>query len=472
VPHAHHFLERLDRVTRLQTDFALSLYRDEAAVRFVLDHVRLPEDAERVALSLDDPDEGPFVIVTRSGAFVTCLARGMHAHLPTIARGQLDALLAKVADQRARLELAQRELRSDEDEEDLFLRVLNRGSRFAREDFRALSAFGGLFELAPYTLMVDLAAEAVRTRSAMAHGAHRVTRMRPGTAKALEKEDRITWAVAHLMVFAGAGERAQRDKIVELALEKQSPTYLCAAQAGTTFLLRGAWAAARFGKALIPTYKKMLANPVEGIGLLDAALSLGAIGLRHRGAMAQARGALEDHVAAPPQCDPSSPTVQRDGIAAVRASIVQDVLRVLDAVDANDAAILSMGREMCCLYGQSLPEGHPLRYPSHELVPEDIARTAVLAYDGDIFDPPGMGLALAALPTAARAQGEDFYFPRTMASAWLGEWSPDETLARMRRFGKTLARVEPRRAEKVPGRNDPCPCGSGKKWKRCHGAGA
>jgi len=27
-----------------------------------------------------------------------------------------------------------------------------------------------------------------------------------------------------------------------------------------------------------------------------------------------------------------------------------------------------------------------------------------------------------------------------------------------------------RRVEKVPGRNDPCPCGSGKKFKKCHGA--
>jgi len=26
-------------------------------------------------------------------------------------------------------------------------------------------------------------------------------------------------------------------------------------------------------------------------------------------------------------------------------------------------------------------------------------------------------------------------------------------------------------AEKKPGRNDPCHCGSGKKYKRCHGAG-
>jgi uncharacterized protein len=31
---------------------------------------------------------------------------------------------------------------------------------------------------------------------------------------------------------------------------------------------------------------------------------------------------------------------------------------------------------------------------------------------------------------------------------------------------------EPRRVEKTPGRNDPCPCGSGKKFKKCHGAAA
>ena len=31
-------------------------------------------------------------------------------------------------------------------------------------------------------------------------------------------------------------------------------------------------------------------------------------------------------------------------------------------------------------------------------------------------------------------------------------------------------RQEPRRVDKVPGRNDPCPCGSGRKYKKCHGA--
>ena len=35
-----------------------------------------------------------------------------------------------------------------------------------------------------------------------------------------------------------------------------------------------------------------------------------------------------------------------------------------------------------------------------------------------------------------------------------------------------IQRVQPVRAEKKPGRNDPCPCGSGKKYKNCHGKDA
>jgi uncharacterized protein len=31
-------------------------------------------------------------------------------------------------------------------------------------------------------------------------------------------------------------------------------------------------------------------------------------------------------------------------------------------------------------------------------------------------------------------------------------------------------KTETRRVEATPGRNDPCPCGSGKKFKKCHGA--
>jgi preprotein translocase subunit SecA len=38
--------------------------------------------------------------------------------------------------------------------------------------------------------------------------------------------------------------------------------------------------------------------------------------------------------------------------------------------------------------------------------------------------------------------------------------------------GEQQKRVQPVRVEKKVGRNDPCPCGSGKKYKNCHGINA
>ena len=43
----------------------------------------------------------------------------------------------------------------------------------------------------------------------------------------------------------------------------------------------------------------------------------------------------------------------------------------------------------------------------------------------------------------------------------------------LRQLWKSLGpRVETVRKADEPGRNDPCPCGSGKKYKKCHGAGS
>jgi uncharacterized protein YecA (UPF0149 family) len=44
----------------------------------------------------------------------------------------------------------------------------------------------------------------------------------------------------------------------------------------------------------------------------------------------------------------------------------------------------------------------------------------------------------------------------------------EEELARKRR--RTDVEATPERAAPIAGRNDPCPCGSGKKFKKCCGA--
>jgi uncharacterized protein YecA (UPF0149 family) len=36
--------------------------------------------------------------------------------------------------------------------------------------------------------------------------------------------------------------------------------------------------------------------------------------------------------------------------------------------------------------------------------------------------------------------------------------------------GESSTKKQPVLAQNKAGRNDPCPCGSGKKYKKCHGA--
>jgi hypothetical protein len=50
--------------------------------------------------------------------------------------------------------------------------------------------------------------------------------------------------------------------------------------------------------------------------------------------------------------------------------------------------------------------------------------------------------------------------------AW-GDVLPEE---RREEIAKEYRRSKTVRKEKIPGRNDPCPCGSGKKYKKCCGA--
>lgn len=74
-----------------------------------------------------------------------------------------------------------------------------------------------------------------------------------------------------------------------------------------------------------------------------------------------------------------------------------------------------------------------------------------------------------------------------MARDWLGDRfakkKMDKTLDELALKGKTkdeieadkklikeTKKVDPLQAKALPGRNDPCPCGSGKKFKKCCGA--
>jgi hypothetical protein len=446
VPHAHHFLERLDRVVRSQTEFLLGLYRDHEAVKYILDHVNLPEGAQRVALAADDPREGPFAIVTRDGHFVTCLG------------------VAKVGEKRERRELAMRELRPDEEEDDLLQRAFTRGRRFAREDFQALSAFEALLGMTPFLIMIDLGCEAVAMRAALAHGADKVV-VNGSTIKALEQQERAEWAVAHLMMLTCAAERQNLEGLLNASKQtKTSPSYLCSAQGGSTWFMRSVWAAARLGKGVLPAYKAGFGSATEWFQMVDAALALAALGIRHAGLMPEVKGVLN---AQKPLAEARTDDMTQRG----RAFAAHLALQSIDNPDSSIEKMTNIGRDMCVTLGSGLPEGHALRFDKPEDVPLGLVHTALLTLDGDMFDEKILTFAVHCVPLAARAAAEDFYFPREVVRAWVGQWTPDEQIDRLKRHADKQPKKEPVRAQNKVGRNDPCSCGSGKKWKKCHGSG-
>lgn len=68
---------------------------------------------------------------------------------------------------------------------------------------------------------------------------------------------------------------------------------------------------------------------------------------------------------------------------------------------------------------------------------------------------------------------EKLYYNMVAAKAdWLyglSEWNPILTEERRKELYKEQKASGTVRVEKKPGRNDPCPCGSGKKYKFCCG---
>ncbi|MBK9259800.1 MAG: hypothetical protein IPM54_08170 [Polyangiaceae bacterium] len=163
--HAHHFLTRLDRLSIPHVELALSLYRDHELMKYILDSAKVPEGVERIALSLADPNRGPFLVVTRSGKFVTCLGEGMRkGALPVITREKLDGIATRVEVLRGRMEVARKVTGERGGVGKLFRRLHDAGPRLSREEFTAAAAWQPMLITDFIRWMIDTADDVKKAR--------------------------------------------------------------------------------------------------------------------------------------------------------------------------------------------------------------------------------------------------------------------------------------------------------------------
>ena len=460
--HQDHFLSRLDRLALPEVELALGFYRDHELVRFMLGELKLPEGAERVALSLDDPRAGPFVIVTREGRFVTCLGRGMKpGHCPIVTRAQVDALSAR----HERLAAARALEAKGGGLKGIFVHLLHAGDAVSREEMAVACAMLPLYEGLITTMVVDVA----KTISAGRLSIMAVMRRQGPPSRreraAMHATWRLLWMMGHLALLSAQTLRPKLDAILGRNREEAATMFSGALFREWTLCgaARGIWAAARLGKQLLPGYKDAYERAESLLGFAEMHLVLALLGLRHARLRAEAQKALG--------------TVPGFFVGNARfeeraRSMVQRVAAAYEEPEVLRALHLRRGQEEVVARTRHLGAGSALKPSRPEEVPEAVAMAMAANLEAEFVKDEAMLLHLyAMLPWLSRAQAEDFYLPRQWLEAVWRPWTPARTRAMLAGLeAQEMMLREAVRAHAPPTRNGPCPCGSGKKYKKCCGA--
>jgi len=466
--HQHHFLSRLDRLALPHVELALHLYQDHELVRFLLGRAHLPAGAERLALSLDHPEDGPFLIVTREGRFVTCLGAGMRpGDLPVITRGQLDAIAAKHGDLQARL-LACRELVGAEGMVSRMIRRLyDLGDGVSREDLLAASAVQPLLAAELMCLQTDATGDLDATLPTVLGILRRTDRPKPYTHDLLRAYWRSFWMLGHLAVLVALDGPALLRLIKPETVHTFETFYSLStfSQTIVATTTKGLWSVAKIGKVLLPNYKRAYAAAAEPLlSHVEASLGLSLLGLRHASLRAEARKAL----AVLP------PAVAAMPLDAPRRKLAVGMIEMSELNFDDPSSSLEyhrgLGAAEAVARTARLPPGSPHRFARKEDVPEELAMTLAVNREAEFLHDRGEILQLyALLPWLAKAAPESLYLPRAFLEATRRPWTPDRTVDLLRgqlKYGRAVAEA----VRKQPSRGGPCPCGSGKKHKRCCGA--
>jgi hypothetical protein len=459
VSHAEHFLSRLVRLADDEVKLALALYYDSEWVQAILGSASLPEAAERVALSLADTQRGPFVIVTRSGHFVTCLARDMlPGQLPIVARDRLTASALKVDRERQRAALEERVQRGDDRLRALLKRLFFSADSISREDFLEVAAWEPL--LGPVFLNTYLAMGAELTEQSTVLRQKRLARR--ASDAILHDYWNLLHATGHMALLGSmSADRTQYDALTtDTPNARAAFSYPLTGTGVTTFMLKGAWAAGRLGKPMLAAYKRALSEDVALFELFDTLLVLLVLARRSNKLRAEIIKAVSGAPA-------RATTAEAQELRAKVGRKIELVCELtVSLVDAPRQELEDMMQRVAQHYvgdSVSLADDADAR---------DVALTLpLLSWTDGITDGKRLITSFNLAAAASELAPERFYLPRSALDELHQPWVPDHTWKMLDPLTRAAGSRQPARREAPKlGRNALCACGSGKKHKRCCGA--
>jgi hypothetical protein len=462
--HQDHFLSRLDRVSQPSVELSLSLYNDPELLRHILGGVRLPDGAERVAISLDDPDLGPFLVVTRAGRFVTCLAAGMRPYgLPVISRKQLDAITARVEDFRAREE-AREKLFPGGQIRVLVDRILKAGDELSREEFIAISSVQPILAREFVAMQIESALDIQDYRAQILRTFKRTDSLKPRWLPLLRQFWERFWAIGHLSVLASMGGYEPFVDKPEILDGIATDLTISTIQQGiVSIAAKGAFCIGKLGWKMLPRYVEAYHKSMTPRRIIELGMALLAIGLCSPGLLPRVREALERR---PPSGD--------EAVDKMSAAFWDFARFAIDEPETALGGLRGVGADECVRLGARMPVGSPFRFERSEDVPADLACSIAVNLDWDfIVSMDRIGIILFAQTWLTRgARAEDLYLPAEFIRLTHRRWTGERTVALLQSHLQAMYRAaeKPPPRPTGPARNGPCPCGSGKKYKRCCGA--
>jgi hypothetical protein len=439
--HAEHFLHRLNRIQGRELELALRLYHHPELVQATLERARIPESADRVAISIDDPREGPFVVVTRSGAFVTCLGRGMRTRGPVVTRTELDRAARHVNAMREELAQAEYLERNGTSFAKQVFAMLDAGPNVSREQFESVARWTPLMGRTLYGILLD---------DILAIERHR----RIGIVRRLRRDRswarlyrRLVDAFGNLFVLVG--DSARCNEVVAQVHAKAQAQFSYSLTGTLTDVSpvahRALWASARWGKALFHPLRRSMRELADPVSITDGLLAITA--------MAHAR--------------PKQKGAAVKTIAHTRGhpELTERLTASLEDSIACDARAVAAGRRVCVELAQTIPSLPRWEIPGD--VPPDVARAMLLRKDEVVIGNDAyVDRTITLLPWLSRAKAPELFLPQSILRALRTPWDATPTMKVIER-ARLFYGIDRRQADDRPGRNAECPCESGRKFKYC-----
>lgn len=452
--HNLHFLFRTSERCQLSpqvVERAMVLYRDPQLLSYLCEHAREPAGFDSVAIALSAGQQPAHLIVRRNGEFVTLLEEGMVVRRAAVlSYSRFESLTEKMEDLRARLRMAERLTGSPNSAVTLLNRLATVGRELSQEEFIGASAWTPLIERQIF-YWYQITGDSL---SRQFQSLRRIRRVDDRNLPALRTYWQNFWLLHHLgLLFSVQGREFAEHPDTPPERRFDRLLFWLHLQGTVGALIRAAWMAAKLGKPMLAPLKGELASPTTSPRFkFHAACGLMAIAVRHRGLRGEISKAFAREQSLAASQDPS---------------VAQTLAFFLHALD-HPAEIHDNWMQRATEEFSRRTTTGP-RAVASETVSDRLACAAVAASSRSILHPEAATLGLLSIPTVAQVEAEDFYFPAETLTQLKPSWQPADVLQLLEDQAPLIPKNRPHIAKPVPGRNDPCICGSGKKYKMCCG---